>query len=480
MKSAQKPSQVPAATYWPVAPVRGHSIRRSWNSLKMIEQTSSEVQKMSDLDDLNRTLYDIGAHDLLEDVWEAMETEAGRTDGTSPGCWTSAAAAFGRSSNTPVLKDRLLTDSVLHGEEFPVNTEHSYSLGGSSNSSCFGAGSDGDSMPESPLSLDDDMETECYPCIPMQSASNQKRMQHTTVTVIKQEPFSPEDINVVVDDDDSLSNSNVVTKAHHQQQVGSSFVQVKKAKRKVNSVRMHQQTVRLTRPKHPQSLLKQKPVTILVTTTPAGVPTSSTSLTAAHNKSAATSVTTAGKLLSSVSSSFDASSRLHNSSTTTIKSEPLDIAPLSPSSGKSAAIHTSLISSQPTDGCGVLVLTEEEKKTLISEGYPIPSKLPLTKAEEKSLKKIRRKIKNKISAQESRRKKKEFVDTLERRVELAVQELDGYKKKCEQLQKHNTSLQSQLKSLRAIVASSNATQVFPLKLDPDGMESMLSGDLDLD
>lgn len=56
---------------------------------------------------------------------------------------------------------------------------------------------------------------------------------------------------------------------------------------------------------------------------------------------------------------------------------------------------------QKLQGSGPLMLTEEERRTLVAEGYPVPTKLPLTKAEEKALKKIRRKIKNKVALQKN-------------------------------------------------------------------------------
>ncbi|KAM8883959.1 cyclic AMP-responsive element-binding protein 3-like protein 2 [Synchiropus picturatus] len=103
-------------------------------------------------------------------------------------------------------------------------------------------------------------------------------------------------------------------------------------------------------------------------------------------------------------------------------------------------------------GSGPLMLTEEERRTLVAEGYPVPTKLPLTKAEEKALKKIRRKIKNKISAQESRRKKKEYMDTLEKKVENCSNENNELRRKVESLECANKSLLQQLKSLQAAVA----------------------------
>ncbi|XP_026219778.1 cyclic AMP-responsive element-binding protein 3-like protein 2 isoform X1 [Anabas testudineus] len=125
---------------------------------------------------------------------------------------------------------------------------------------------------------------------------------------------------------------------------------------------------------------------------------------------------------------------------------------VSPRAASSLSNSPLLTAPHKLQGSGPLMLTEEERRTLVAEGYPVPTKLPLTKAEEKALKKIRRKIKNKISAQESRRKKKEYMDTLEKRVETCSNENNDLRRKVETLECTNKSLLQQLQSLQAMVA----------------------------
>ncbi|XP_014856284.1 PREDICTED: cyclic AMP-responsive element-binding protein 3-like protein 2 [Poecilia mexicana] len=125
---------------------------------------------------------------------------------------------------------------------------------------------------------------------------------------------------------------------------------------------------------------------------------------------------------------------------------------VSPRAASSLSNSPLLTAPHKLQGSGPLILTEEERRTLVAEGYPVPTKLPLTKAEEKALKKIRRKIKNKISAQESRRKKKEYMDALEKKVETCSNENNDLRRKVETLECTNKSLLQQLQALQAMVA----------------------------
>ncbi|XP_026107344.1 cyclic AMP-responsive element-binding protein 3-like protein 3-A isoform X2 [Carassius auratus] len=102
-----------------------------------------------------------------------------------------------------------------------------------------------------------------------------------------------------------------------------------------------------------------------------------------------------------------------------------------------------------------LLLNEDEKKLLAKEGVSLPSQLPLNKYEEKVLKKIRRKIRNKQSAQESRKKKKEYVDGLEGRMAACSTQNQELQRKVFQLEKTNTSLMEQLRRLQSLVMNSS-------------------------
>lgn len=117
-----------------------------------------------------------------------------------------------------------------------------------------------------------------------------------------------------------------------------------------------------------------------------------------------------------------------------------------------------------------LILTEEEKRLLEKEGLTLPSTLPLTKVEEQVLKRVRRKIRNKRAAQESRKKKKVYVVGLESRVLKYTAQNQELQNKVQHLEEQNLSLLDQLRKLQAMVTeianktSSGSTCVLVLLL----------------
>ncbi|XP_063742265.1 cyclic AMP-responsive element-binding protein 3-like protein 3-B isoform X2 [Eleginops maclovinus] len=103
-----------------------------------------------------------------------------------------------------------------------------------------------------------------------------------------------------------------------------------------------------------------------------------------------------------------------------------------------------------------LILNEDEKKLLAREGVNLPSKLPLSKFEERVLKKIRRKIRNKRSAQESRKKKREYVDSLEGRMSACSAHNLKLQRKIQQLEETNSDLLEQLSRLQALIPNGSS------------------------
>lgn len=108
-----------------------------------------------------------------------------------------------------------------------------------------------------------------------------------------------------------------------------------------------------------------------------------------------------------------------------------------------------------------LVLSGEEKRLLAKEGITLPAHYPLTKHEERELKRIRRKIRNKISAQDSRKRKKEYVDGLEERVKKCTDENQTLLKRIKLLQSQNQNLINQMKKMQNLLTKGGNKTVQP-------------------
>ncbi|KAK7873460.1 hypothetical protein R5R35_011809 [Gryllus longicercus] len=401
------------------------------------------------------SFYDMSAGEL-RDLWESdLDPEAisetfGRGGSHVDEELPDWATGLSPETRVPiVLHDHLMTDAALG--TLPIKSEHSYSLA-----------SDGDSGPDSPLSRD--VDDDCFPCVRLDSATS--RLCGDPSSSVKEEPLS--------EPASPTSSSEPASPASPPPAATASAAIAATAFTTADAKVCGQQSVL----KQPALLLATRGGSLL---TPTRVVIPKLSIKLEGSAAAAAGFALPPTPPSSAGSDTEGNtSPPHQSVSAAAASAAAAAAASAPrlpgrppaatriylpaagtatvSSGRQP-IHTPLISCQPKGSTGTLLLTEEEKRTLLAEGYPIPTRLPLTKAEEKSLKKIRRKIKNKISAQESRRKKKEYMDALERKVESLASENSDYKRKIESLEDSNASLMTQLQKLQQLVARSSLRTV---------------------
>lgn len=421
--------------------------------------------------------FDVGPGDLKE-LWESYLSDPILSQDV---LMSTKEEEWGNSlRDSVVLRDRLMTDAALGGPR-PIKSEHSYSLlahspppspatpGVNPHTPNSGSGAVGSSTSNTSSSIDfanldqksldirriDDMEEECFPAISISSASSRVQSlspsssSSTSTVILKRNNLVPEDNECpeikgepisapaspcapcqpscdIVDDKStitivsprSLFAKSQLSHMSDSEEDDEEYYQSMEIEEYGVICEGKETTLRASRqglpPTPPSSASSDSEGTASASCSP-------------ERRDSQTSTQNLRGLLAP---------RLYVTNGTHTTRQP---------------IHTPLISCQPKGSTGVLTLTEEEKRTLIAEGYPVPTKLPLTKQEEKSLKKVRRKIKNKISAQESRRKKKEYMDGLERRVTMLTNENSSYRDRLNSLEDTNRELLKELQRLQALL-----------------------------